>query len=315
MTRPEAAESMGATGSTGSPGASVAERPLVFDCNGDRMVGVLAIPGAAAETGVVIVVGGPQYRAGSHRQFVLLSRALAQAGFVVLRYDYRGKGDSEGTVRTFEEVSADVAAAITAMRSACSTVEEIVLWGLCDGASAALMYVDAHREAARTRSGGAVSGLVLVNPWVRSEVTFARTQIRHYYLRRLAEPAFWSKLLRGRIRLGASVGDLGRAARSAAATSRGAASQHGTFQQRMLDGLAKFAGPVLLLMSGRDLTAREFDEYAAADRRWRESLHRSSVRRVDIPTADHTFSGIESRLEAERATIDWLRQRFGADPR
>ena len=306
---------MGTKGSMRAPGASIAERPLVFDCEGDRLVGVLATPAAAVRTGVVIVVGGPQYRAGSHRQFVLLSRALAQAGFAALRFDYRGMGDSEGTVRTFEEVSTDIAAAITAMRSACSTVEEIVLWGLCDGAPAALMYLDANREAIEVRGRGTVSGLVLVNPWARSEATFARTQIRHYYLRRLAEPAFWRKLLRGRVRLATSVGDLGRAARSATASSRGMSSQRGTFQQRMLDELAKFAGPVLLLMSGRDLTAREFDEYAAADRRWSESLHRSSVRRVEIPDADHTFSASESRLEAERATVEWLRERFGADPR
>ena len=299
-----------------APGASIAERPLVFDCEGDRLVGVLATPAAAARTGIVIVVGGPQYRAGSHRQFVLLSRALAQAGFAALRFDYRGMGDSEGTVRTFEEVPADIAAAISAMRSACSTIEQIVLWGLCDGASAALMYVDGPHEATtEARSRSAVSGLVLVNPWVRSEATFARTQIRHYYLRRFVEPAFWSKLLRGRVRVAASVGDLGRAARSAAVSSRGAAPQHGRFQQQMLDGFAKFTGPVLLLMSGRDLTAREFDEYAAADPRWRELLHRPSVRRVDIANADHTFSATESRLEAEQATVEWLRERLGAEPR
>lgn len=306
---------MGTTGSKDSRGGPFEERPLVFDCDGDQLVGVLATPAASARTGAVIVVGGPQYRAGSHRQFVLLSRALAQAGFAALRFDYRGMGDSEGTVRTFEGVSADIAAAISAMRDSCPSIEEIVMWGLCDGASAALMYVDAHRGATEARSRGAVGGLVLVNPWVRSEATFARTQMRHYYLRRLGEPAFWSKLLRGRVRLGASVGDLGRAARSATATSRGAAPRNGTFQQRMLAGLTKFAGPVLLLTSGRDLTAREFDEYAAADSRWRESLRRSSVRRVDIPDADHTFSGTESRLEAERATVEWLRERFGADPR
>jgi len=53
------------------------ERFLTFDCDGDACIGVLATgraPGAA-RTGVVIVVGGPQYRVGSHRQFTLLARA------------------------------------------------------------------------------------------------------------------------------------------------------------------------------------------------------------------------------------------------
>jgi hypothetical protein len=45
---------------------------------------------------VVIIVVGPQYRAGLHRQFVSLARTLSTAGFLVLRYDYRGMGDSDG---------------------------------------------------------------------------------------------------------------------------------------------------------------------------------------------------------------------------
>ena len=297
------------------PGTTIAEHPLVFDCESDRLVGVLATPATVARVGVVIVVGGPQYRAGSHRQFVLLARGLAQAGFAVLRFDYRGMGDSEGDARGFEDVSSDIAAAIAALRNACSSLERVVLWGLCDGASAALMYVDDQRDPIPTRHERTVSGLVLVNPWVRSEATFAKTQIRHYYLRRLAEPAFWAKLLRGRVRLADSVGDLGRAARIAAATLRGVAPQLGTFQARMLGGFAAFAGPVLLLMSGRDLTAREFDQHVAASSEWRALLRRPSVSHVDIADADHTFSASSSRLEAERATIEWLCERFDAEQR
>lgn len=296
--------------------AALTERALIFECEGDRLVGVLATPVMQARTGVVIVVGGPQYRAGSHRQFVLLARALAAAGFAVLRFDYRGMGDSEGAARPFEDVSVDIAAAIGALRTACPSVEKAVLWGLCDGASAALMHVASSRAPSGTaRDGGAVSGLVLVNPWLRSDATYAKTQIRHYYLRRVFDPAFWGKLLRGRVRLGASMSDLRRAARTATAAPRAHAPRLGSFQQRMLEGFASFSGPALVLMSGRDLTAREFDEFAAAHPRWRELLRRSSVSRQDFPDADHTFSAGASHLQAERATVDWLRQCFDAGSR
>lgn len=58
------------------------ESTLSFDCQGERLVGILAEPvtGEPAEVGVVIVVGGPQYRAGSHRQFTLLARHFAAHG-------------------------------------------------------------------------------------------------------------------------------------------------------------------------------------------------------------------------------------------
>jgi hypothetical protein len=53
------------------------EEATLFDCAGDTLLGILARPAAPADTAVV--VGGPQYRAGSRRQFVLMPRALAAA--------------------------------------------------------------------------------------------------------------------------------------------------------------------------------------------------------------------------------------------
>ena len=60
-----------------------AERVLLFTCQGLSLPGILH-PGAPdASRGVLVVVGGPQYRVGSHRQFVLLARDLAAAGVPV----------------------------------------------------------------------------------------------------------------------------------------------------------------------------------------------------------------------------------------
>ena len=44
-------------------------------------------------TAVLVVVGGPQVRAGSHRHFVQLARHLATHGHAVMRFDVRGMGD------------------------------------------------------------------------------------------------------------------------------------------------------------------------------------------------------------------------------
>src|SRR6185312_9356840 len=151
--------------------------------------------------GVVIVVGGPQYRVGSHRQFVLLARALANAGIACLRFDYRGMGDAEGPFVGFTDVGADIGAAVDAFLARVPTLERIVLWGLCDGATASVFHAAADPR---------IAGLALFNPWVRTQAGEAKTALKHYYARRLADPAFWRKLAAGRLRWRDSARDLGR---------------------------------------------------------------------------------------------------------
>ena len=46
-----------------------------------------------------------------------------------------------------------------------------------------------------------ITGVVLVNPWVRTQVGEARTYLRHYYVRRFFSRAFWRKLVGGEVDL------------------------------------------------------------------------------------------------------------------
>src|SRR5437660_6007124 len=91
-------------------GSAVDERAIVFQCEGESLVGVVSAPAGNPRRGVVVVVGGPQYRAGSHRQFTLVARSLANGGFPVLRFDHRSMGDSTGSPRAFDAIGADIAA-------------------------------------------------------------------------------------------------------------------------------------------------------------------------------------------------------------
>ena len=134
------------------------EEPTVFECAGERLIAVAHR--GHERIGVLVVVGGPQYRAGSHRQFVLMARQMAQEGYPVFRFDYRGMGDSEGAPRNFEAASDDIRAAIDAFIARAPYVSSIVLWGLCDAASACMMYAATDAR---------VRGLIVANPWVHTE--------------------------------------------------------------------------------------------------------------------------------------------------
>lgn len=286
-------------------GDQVGEEVITFCCETHRLWGVLSRPTettAQRRTAVLIVVGGPQYRVGSHRQFVLLARGLARAGYPVLRFDYRGMGDSEGDLGSFKRAGPDIGSAIDAFAAASPHADRFVVWGLCDAASAALMF--ATRDPR-------VTGIVAANPWIRSEATLAATRVRHYYASRLGDREFWAKLLRRDLRLGPAVRSLARACRDALAGSPGGARDatgRASFQTTMAEGLAAFRGRLLLVLSGNDLTAKEFLHVAATDRFWRRLLDAPNVSRHDIREADHTFSRSKWLAEVQAQTIRWLNE-------
>lgn len=298
------------TVNTASPhGAPVVSQALVFDLKGETLVGVLNAPaGPAQSTALVMVVGGPQVRVGSHRLFVRQARALAAQGHAVLRFDVRGMGDSTGQPAGFEQQDEDIAAAIAALQARRPEVQRVVLWGLCDGASASLLYLQRTQDPR-------IAGLVLLNPWVRSVQTLARAQVRHYYGQRLLQPGFWLKLLRGGVGLAALRGwwqNLQTARRSGALSHAANGARAMPFQQRMALGWQRFRGPLLLVLSSKDLTAQEFAGHASSDPHWRGALSHTSVTRVDLDDADHTFSTGDSAVRLLQLTCTWMQQHHTA---
>lgn len=280
---------------------SHAERALSFPCAGETLQAVLATPvapTALCATGMVIVVGGPQVRIGSHRQFVLLARQLAAAGHAVLRFDVRGMGDSTGAARSFEGLHDDIAAAIEALLRAEPGVRQIALWGLCDGAAASLLYLDAKQD---TR----VAGVCLLNPWVRSEQSLARTQVKHYYRERLLQKAFWGKLLRGGVGRQA-LRDMACNLRRLLPSPGKPATERRPFQQRMASAWQAFDGAILVLLSDDDWTAREFEEHVRHSADWRGAAQRQRLGWHRIAGADHTLSKTEARQRVEQLTLAWL---------
>ena len=280
------------------------ERALSFACRGAWLYGIVSLPAAPHPRGVLIVVGGPQYRAGSHRQFTLLARDLAAAGIPAMRFDYRGMGDSEGELRNFENVDEDLRAAIDRFFLEVPGMKEVVLWGLCDGASAAAMYAP---QDAR------VGGLVLLNPWVRTEEGAARATIKHYYRARLFDARLWKKIAGGQFDLKASLRslwqDLGKAfrPRPASASASVAVGSGAPLPERMQAALTSFGGRVLVVLSGADLTAQEFADLSARPGAWQRLLATPRFTKQKIDKADHTFSRRPWQDQVSNWTRDWLR--------
>lgn len=210
----------------GEPGTSAVEETAVWFGN-PNLFGVVTAPAgtprAATEgktRGLVLINSGAVHNVGPNRLYVVLARLLAQRGYVVLRMDISGIGDSptrpnavENTVYSPHAVE-DVGAAINYLRDVWH-VQDVYAAGLCSGAYHAFKAAVA---------GVPVNGVVLINPltffWKEGmsleypEYRVAADIMR--YRANVLRPASWLKLLRGKVNIWESSQVVLRRARSLA---------------------------------------------------------------------------------------------------
>lgn len=287
------------------------ETAINFQCHGSALIGILHRPAMPLKRGILMVVGGgPQYRVGGHRQLTLWARRLSDEGYPVFRFDYRGMGDSHGQFVGFEDADDDIQAAVDQFRQQVPELEEIALWGECDAASAILFY--AGRDSR-------IKGAVLLNPWVRTASGEAKVILRHYYIQRLMQPSFWKKVLSLKFNLFASLGSAARLVQQSQVqridakqpkngeTMGARISKDLALPQRMLAGIQRLHGPVMLVLSGRDLIAREFDAMVADSPEWARQFAAKPVTRHQFADSDHTFSSAAQRDDVVSRALAWLR--------
>src|SRR5687768_26215 len=73
--------------------------PVTFpNAKGDRLFGVLHVPERNRFSGVAVVILSPgiKSRIAPHRLYIKMARRLCAQGFLVLRFDFHGLGDSGG---------------------------------------------------------------------------------------------------------------------------------------------------------------------------------------------------------------------------
>lgn len=311
---------------TSSQMMSSQEISVSFLCGRDRLYGILHRPAQPSGPGVLLLAGRPALRSGRHRLFVLLARAWAEAGTPVMRFDYRGSGDSEGDMGTLEQTFDDIAGAIDAFQSNLPGLRQVVLWGLCGGAADAILY--APKDAR-------VTGIVLANPWlydsrVRSVAAIHRRgsqylwKVRHWARLAFARgtknsispeggalpaPAGLAASEVSRIESDLANGPDVSVPLATAAVDRAYRSYRvPDISKRLAASLGEFTGRVLVILSGKDTGAQAFKHTTSLSFRWRRLLSAKRVRSHELPEANHSLRRPEWRQQAAAYTLDWLRQ-------
>lgn len=247
-------------------------RHLAFPCGIDMLAGTLDADTMTGPAGVLLVSGGREVRAGSWSGQARLAARLAAAGVPVFRYDRRGIGESEGRDPGFLHSRDDIAAALAAFRAAVPALRRVIALGNCDAAAALMLHA----------ADIGLDALILANPWTleADEADAAPpAAIRQRYLAKLASPREVLRLLTG----GVNIAKLARGLRAAASSAPKSA-----LVDRMAESLARFPGPVTILLATGDRTAQMFAASWPADDP-RIQRHASS---------GHSFAGEEAQ--------DWL---------
>jgi alpha-beta hydrolase superfamily lysophospholipase len=183
----------------------VSERPVRFGPGG-LMFGIVTEPSGRERRrrGVVLVNTGADYHIGAGRMNVSLARRWARRGYVVLRMDLAGLGDSD-TRQGMPDNEVFPPAAVEDVRAAIEFLREryqvgdLTLAGLCSGAYHALRAAVAAVPLNR---------ILMVNPETFSWKPGTSMDAIHLaevvrtpgvYRARLLSIAHWSKLLAGRV--------------------------------------------------------------------------------------------------------------------
>lgn len=242
--------------------------PLTFECQGKRCGATL--DHATGTTGLLIVSGGNEIRAGTFNGQARLAARIAGEGFPVFRFDRRGIGDSDGDNRGFRRSRKDIAAALGAFRAIAPHVERVVGFGNCDAAAAIMLA-----------GGEGFDALVLSNPWTVDEGENADAPspaaVRSRYAQKLANPRDLGRLLAGQV-------DLRKLVRGIATAGR-PGPRPSSLVGEIRDGLEEFAGYVDILIAERDRTGQLFLE------RWDPG----DKRILRCAGADHSYSGEEAQ--------------------
>ncbi len=205
--------SMAPSSSGGGSGVEVAtgvrERLHLF-ADRARLFGVVSMPpNSRPKRAMVLLNSGANHHIGNGRMYVKFARRLAADGWLVLRYDVSGIGDSrthdgapENEVYTPHAVG-DLAAALELLRQEYAP-ERIEAMGLCSGA------YHAFKGAA---AGLPLDGVTVVNPLVffwkpgmsLAYPAFQMVQAAAQYQQSVMQASKWLKVLRGQVDLGAVV--------------------------------------------------------------------------------------------------------------
>jgi pimeloyl-ACP methyl ester carboxylesterase len=272
------------------------EDRFLFSLGEQRLVATLHRPEGTAAAGVILLHGWAGYRGGPHQMFIKLGRQAAEAGFCCLRFDFRGRGDSEGNPQaaSLSTMIADTRRAAEIVAERCGPLP-LALVGDCSGSEVAI------------GAGALIPAVQRLVLWSAPPVAADREEMRQAkrasvlrtYLRKALRPETWRRLLQGRLRLDR--------VRQTLRTGGLGAGELGSASDQEIDWLGRFVGfpgRVLFLYGSNDPTT------PACLQHYQELTDRAGrpFETHLVQGANHAFYSLAWEQEVINTTLQWLEE-------
>ncbi len=270
------------------------ETLVTIDSGGQRLQGVWHAPPSQAPRGAVLFLSGwSGDRQGPHRMFVQLARRLVAEGYACLRFDYRGRGTSDGTVGEagIASMTDDALAALEWMAGRLPPDLPFTLVAICSGCKVALSTAAANPrvQSMALWSAEAMGSLRARDTNLRKTLGALRA-----YARKLGQAQTWRKLLRGQVQT-----DM---VRKAVAKHETRSREEARAEDAILKQLHGFPGRLLFVYGGSDPDG--LPASAAYERFCRRRHIDFQLER--IPHAGHSYYGQAWKNQLFEITNSWL---------
>lgn len=275
------------------------------------LVGVITDPEAPEQSperpAVILLNAGRVHRVGPSRLYVKIARRLAAAGFVVLRFDFSGIGDSSARHdhlpfdQSVIQETQDVMHCVSKVRGN----QHFILMGLCSGANSALYTASCDPR---------VVGVVLINaqpvPSEELRVTLLGREFVRYFWRIFWRPPLWGRALHQEYADGfRRVRKILHSQFTKACIWRSASMQD-TMEKAAAKVISSLQTLIerntrLLLVSSEDDLGLDYLEKILRNKTSQFKTDAGLDIRV-IPQSDHIFTAIQSQEMLVKVILDWI---------
>ena len=273
------------------------ETALTFpSARGETLVGVLHQPAQNARGALLLLHGWSGYRTGPHQMLTRASRHFGARGWASLRFDFAGRGDSEGdaALATLATMQSDARVALRQLQT--QVQGPVVAVGLCSGCEIAVALASDDVAAIALWSAPIFAALP-----AQSGQEKKRAANLKKYARKLLNPQTYLKIARGQVDTAAvsraMAGGGGAASKNVESSEPGQLPPG--FRRAALERWRQFDRPILQIYG-------DADPIASAAQQWYATASAQPPLVRWVAGANHSFYGLAWEREVFELTGAWL---------